>query len=454
MSDTALAVFRDARKAQKEGKQGIVQRQRVRLAEQIAYVRAHSRYYGELYRHLPDHVDDVTLLPVTNKQKLMDRFDEWVTDPQLTLERVRTHADDPALVGERLFGDYTVTTSSGTTGRRAFFVMSEDTRRIAFTIATRGMSSVLTAGTVLKLLAGRWRTAMLVPTGGHFASHVVAVQQREASGRVDKRIFAVTTPMPQLVEQLNAFNPAYLECYPTIGALLATEQEAGRLRIKPALLRLGGEGLTDAEYERIRKAFGTKILDLYGANEFPALMVKCPHGWYHTHDDWMVFEPVNADYRPTPPGEKSHTVLVSVLYRREQPIMRYDVGDSVLVRPDPCECGSPFTAIRVRGRVPILMNFHTVAGRQVTLSSFPLSLQVELAAGVELFQIIQTTPSTLRVRLQLRSGNDPDSVWREVHEKLSRMLKEHELDHVVVERGTEPPELSPGGKLRSVIPLA
>jgi phenylacetate-coenzyme A ligase PaaK-like adenylate-forming protein len=454
MSDVSLSVYRDARRAFKEGREGILRRQRERLTAEIAYVRAKSRYYAELYASLPDRVDDVTCLPVTDKQKLMARFDDWVTDPELTLERVRAHAEDPANVGRRLLGKYTVTTSSGTTGRRAFFVMSDESRRTAFTVATRGMSSVLTPCTLLRLLAGRWRTAMLVPTGGHFASHVVAVQQRDETPRVDKRIFPVTTPMPELVRQLNVFRPVYIECYPTIGALLATEQESGRLRIQPALLRLGGEGLSEAEYARIRAVFGAKILDLYGANEFPALMVKCPHGWYHTHDDWMVLEPVDASHRPTPAGEQSHTVLVTVLYRREQPILRYDVGDSVLVRPDPCPCGSPFTAIQVRGRVPILMRFLTADGREVTLSSFPLSLQVELADGVELFQIVQTAPNTLRVRLQPRPGCAPDRVWTDVSTRLSRMLAEHDLAHVLVERARELPELSPGGKLRSVIPLS
>lgn len=453
MSETSLTVFRDTRKARREGSEGIARRQRTRLADQIAYVRAHSRYYRELYQHLPERVEDVTLLPVTDKQKLMERFDDWITDPELTLEKVRAHTDDPDRVGQKLLGKYTVTISSGSTGRRALFVMSDATRTTAFTVALRGMSSVLTPRTMLKLIAGRWRTAMLVPTAGHFASHVVAVQQRDASPRVAKRIFPVTTPMPELVEQLNAFRPIYVECYPTIGALLASEQEAGRLRVRPALLRLGGEGLTDGEYERIRTAFGAKILDLYGANEFPALMVKCPHGWYHTHDDWMVFEPVDVDYQPTPPGEQSHTVLVSVLYRREQPILRYDVGDSILVRPDPCPCGSPFRAVKVHGRVPVLLNFRTVDGRTVTLSSFFVSLQVTLAADVELFQVIHTAPNTLRVRLRIRDGADPEHVWHEVRTKLTRMLSDHELGHVVVERAAEPPQLSQGGKLRPVIPL-
>jgi phenylacetate-CoA ligase len=82
-----------------------------------------------------------------------------------------------------------------------------------------------------------------------------------------------------------------------------------------------------------------------------------------------------------------------------------------------------------------------------------LSSQVEQEAGVEQYQIIQASRNVLRVRLQLREQADPDQVWHKVHSALARMLSDHDLDHVVVDRGTEPPELSSGGKLRSVIPL-
>lgn len=49
-----------------------------------------------------------------------------------------------------------------------------------------------------------------------------------------------------------------------------------------------------------------------------------------------MLEPVDADYRPTPVGERSHTVLISNLANRVQPVLRYDLGDSVLQRSDPC----------------------------------------------------------------------------------------------------------------------
>ncbi|WP_394827748.1 hypothetical protein [Pendulispora albinea] len=453
--ESTFAIFRDVRKARKEGPEGVSRRQRARLRELIAYVRAHSPYYRELYADLPASLDDVRPLPVTNKQKLSERFDDWVTDRELTLAKVRAHADDPDKVGQKLHGKYTVTTSSGTTGRRAFFLMSEETKTVGGLLVLRAMSSVLSTWKVLKILTASGRTAMLVPTGGHFGSHVLATQKRDASARRKRsmRIFPVTTPMPELVEQLTAFQPTYVECYPTVALLLTGEREAGRLAIAPEFLAICGEGLTENEYARMRAAFGTTVLDLYGANEFPGLMIKCPEGWYHLHDDWMIFEPVDAHYQPTPPGERSHTVLVTVLYRREQPILRYDIGDSILVRPDPCPCGNPFQAIKVNGRVPIMLHFPTPGGEVRTLSSFVVSLQIELAGGVELFQIVQTAPETLRVRLQPRAGADPEKVWRDAHLALSSMLTKHGLAHVAIERGTEPPELSPGGKLQSVIPL-
>ncbi|MGB6227672.1 MAG: phenylacetate--CoA ligase family protein, partial [Pseudonocardiaceae bacterium] len=57
------------------------------------------------------------------------------------------------------------------------------------------------------------------------------------------------------------------------------------------------------------------------------------------------------------------------------------------------------------------------------------------------------------VRLQLGAPADPDHVWYDVQAKLARMLYDHGLSNVVIDRGTEPPELSPGGKLRPIIPF-
>lgn len=85
------------------------------------FARANSPYYRELYQSLPVQVTDPKQLPVTNKQTLMARFDDWATDRRVTIAKARAFVNNPSLVGERLLGIYTLVTTSGTTGPEASF---------------------------------------------------------------------------------------------------------------------------------------------------------------------------------------------------------------------------------------------------------------------------------------------------------------------------------------------
>jgi phenylacetate-CoA ligase len=387
----------------------------------------------------------------------MARFDDWVCDLDVTLEQARAFAEDPALVGVQFRGTYLLTTTSGTTGDVGIFLNDRHTLAVAAALAIRAIlgSNGLTPGIVFKALIKGGRTVKIAGTGGHFAVAAAEMAQQRAHRRRNKRVrlLSVQTPMPQLVAQLNDFRPALLECYASTGLLLAAEQEAGRLHIDPVMLSLGGEGLTDAEYRRISQAFGgARIYNLYACNEALVLSSACREGWLHIHEDWIVFEPVNADHTPTPAGQLSHTVLLSTLYKREQPILRYDLGDSILRRPDPCPCGSPFMAIRLQGRSASVLTFTAGNAERVTIVPLALATTVERTCGVELFQLVQTAPDTLRIRLRVAEGADPPRVRESVRTDLTRLLSEHHLANVTVEPAQEPPVQTSGGKYPQVIP--
>lgn len=85
--DSTLHFWRDTRKARRAGADAIAERQRDSLADLVALARARSPFYEELCRDLPARIDDVRLLPVTNKKQLMARFDDWATDRDVTLEK-------------------------------------------------------------------------------------------------------------------------------------------------------------------------------------------------------------------------------------------------------------------------------------------------------------------------------------------------------------------------------
>ncbi len=105
-----------------------------------------------------------------------------------------------------------------------------------------------------------------------------------------------------------------------------------------------------------------ELREVYGCTETGYAASSCPGGWLHLLDDWVILEPVDAQHRPVPPGVVSHTVLMTDLANRVQPIIRYDVGDRVLMRPGPCACGNPSPALHVEGRASDVLTFPTARG--------------------------------------------------------------------------------------------
>ncbi|RVX41832.1 phenylacetate-coenzyme A ligase PaaK-like adenylate-forming protein [Nonomuraea polychroma] len=453
MGESIRQLARDMRRAVREGSEAIARRRQARLAELVAYARAHSPYYCELYGDLPARVDDPELLPVTSKKTLMARFDDWVTDREVTRERVEAFVADPGLVGHRFLGRYLVTTTTGTSGQRGLFV--QDDRCLAVHTAT-GLRTGggLSARDVFRTLARAGRTAIVTAPRGHFATVAGAARaalERPWLGRM-MRVIPTDQSMERVVDELNRFDPASVAGFVGMLTLLAGEQEAGRLRIRPAVVVLGGETLTPETRERLAIAFGAKVRAAYACGECGFLTAGCEHGWYHVNSDWVVLEPVDADHRPVPPGQFSHTVLISNLANRIQPILRYDLGDSVLVRPDPCPCGSPLPAVQVQGRAADLLTFPIDRGEHVGIS--PMSFGTALAVpGMEQFQLVQTAPTVLRVRLRAANGADADRVWQTARDRVVHLLTEHKAGHVTIERAEEPPQQSPGGKYRRIIPL-
>src|SRR6266508_4825926 len=391
------------------------------------------------------------MLPVTCKKELMERFDDWVTDREVTIEKARAFISNPELIGERFLGKYTALTTSGTTGRPGVFVLDDRNVAVTSALVLSMAPAWLRVSDIFRIIARGGRITLVCATGGHYAEAVAGARLRKWRGDKAVQVLPAQAPLPETVAQLNRFRPAILATYASIGALLAGEQAAGRLRINPSLVMLLAEGLPAGGYDRIARAFNIDVHHSYAATECPFISYNCDRGWLHVNSDWVLLEPVDAEYHPTPPGKRSHTVLISNLANRAQPILRYDLGDRILQRPSPCPCGNPLPAIHVEGRTADILTFPTERGEKVAVP--PLALEIDHVPGVELFQIVQTAPTQLRVRLHPAADADPNRVWRAVHSELTKLLNEHGLGHVSVELAAEPPVPSSAGKCRTVIPL-
>ena len=139
------------------GGPSVVERlQKDRLRRLVQWARRASPFYAELYADVsqarPLRLAD---LPPVTRSQLMARFDDWVTDREVTLERVRAFAENPRQVGHPFRDRYAVFSSSGTTGIPGLFVQDPEALAVYDALGTARMGALAPLWD--------WRTSV----GGH-----------------------------------------------------------------------------------------------------------------------------------------------------------------------------------------------------------------------------------------------------------------------------------------------
>jgi len=436
---------------------GLASRQATRLRGLVAHARTHAPFYRDLYRSVGANTARLADLPPVGKTDLMPQFDRWLTDRALTYQKAEAFAADRRRIGELLEGRWAVWKTSGTSGEMGLFVHD----RVALDVydalfAGRAGSALAGSPAALRLASHGGRMACILANEDHFAGIASWRHQAETYPWLAPlmRDFSVMTPMPDLIGQLNAWDPGQLVAYPSVLSLLADEQDQGRLHLQPGIVIAGGETLEGAEQARIERVFGARVLNVYACSEADYLAFGCPHGWLHVNQDWMILEPVDRDYRPVDPGAASHTVLLTNLANRVQPVIRYDLHDSVTVKPEPCPCGNPLTAIRVEGRRNEVLRFTARDGGDLKILPLAIGTAIERVAGLRRYQLVQTAADAVAIRYRSKPGADPPSVGRDAVRAVADYLGSQGAPAVSVTASDQPPRPDPvSGKFRAVLPL-
>lgn len=405
------AVAMDVLASGRAGPEAIAARQHTRLARLMeAAVRGSPLYRQRLQGMVPGRTT-LSALAVLDRAELMARFDDWVTDPKLKLAELRLFTADAQRIGEPYLGKYLVWESSGT-GHHEPGVFVQDARAMAVYDALEA----LRRSTPRPLQ--RWfdplllaeRIAFIGATTGHFASVVSMQRMRELNPFMAQslRCFSILQSPSGLLKELNAFAPTVIATYPTAAALLADAAAQGALHFTPKEIWTGGETLSTAVRQHVQEGIGCVVRNSYGASEFMSIGWECGHGQMHANTDWLILEPIDAQGRPVPAGQPSHSTLLTNLGNFVQPLIRYDLGDQITVHAQRCECGSSLPVVEVQGRRDDSLVMAGQDGRPITLLPLALTTVLEEDAGVFDFQLRQQDDHTLVLRLHLH-GTDAAS---------------------------------------------
>ena len=307
----------------------IESRQWMRLAETVAWAKAHSPFY----RRRLDNVDENALASVEALRRL----------PFTTADDLRRN--DPSLlcVSQSEISRIVTLDTSGTSGppKRLFFTPEDQEATIDFfrhgmSVFTRPGDRVAILfpgerpGSVGDLLAQGLRRLGAEPIPVGWPQDLAATAKRLRDERPD---VVAGTPVAVLAVARHgaASGPLHV---PRV--LLSADHAAPSLRASLA-------ELWDCE---IFEHYGMTEMGLGGGVDCAA------HDGYHMRDNELLVEIVDpASDAALAPGQFGE-VVVSTLMRRGLPLIRYRTGDVSRVLPGPCACGSPLTRLdRIRGRL-------------------------------------------------------------------------------------------------------
>ena len=418
-----LLDVRNARRRERWSAERVARYQAELLRRTRAHALANSPFYREHHRGLEDA--PLEALPIVTKRRLMDRFDDIVTDRRIRIADVRRHMDAEVETGRPFLGRYVIVTSSGSTGEVTIIVSSPEEHVDGLAIASRARAF---AGYPWRPL----RTRRVAQIAGELPWLSSAQSARTEKSRFAPLLaIGAGQPIDRIVPELNRWDPEILEGYSSILGVLAEEQIAGRLNIRPKLIGAGGETMTPGIRRQIREAWNQDPFDYYGTVEGGTHAVECREGRrLHLMDDALVLEVVDDDHRPVPAGEPGTRVLITTLLRTTQPLIRYELTDSVTLAPDPCPCGRPFRSLAaIQGRLPRLLTMPSADGtRQVQLPSMAFSYVANLPVTWR-----RLTLEDDRHIVILAFGVPPDFNAQPTLASLKRVIEEHGTGPITVE---------------------
>ena len=111
-----------------------------------------------------------------------------------------------------------------------------------------------------------------------------------------------------------------------------------------------------------------------------------------------------------PAGTAGSKALVTTLFNRTLPVIRYEFSDILTAIDGPCPCGCPFQRIKdIEGRREEMLHVWTPDGNRVAVHAPRFWFHLVRVPGIRQYQFAQL-PKGIAVRIVVGPGHDPETL--------------------------------------------
>jgi len=310
---------------------------------------------------------DLSDLPVMDKADLMADFSRY------NVAGITNDQGWVAFDGNKQIGDYIVGASTGTSGNRGLFVISQKER---FT----WLGAILA-----KALPDFWRhkdrIAVLLPL------NTPLYDSANRTRRLELRFFDLNRPFEDVAGDLKTFAPTVIIAPPRI------LRRCQGLGLSPRKIFTAAETCDPFDRTAIEAGFGMPLAEIYMATE-GLLGTTCHHGQLHLAEDCLHFE-----FEPV--GDGLVMPIISDFSRKTQIMARYRMNDLLRLSPQPCACGSPLQVVaEIVGRQDDIFVLKGQSGQKIEITPDILRNTIlDTDRRIEDYRLVQVSEDQIELQL-------------------------------------------------------
>jgi len=309
---------------EKKSNEEIKKHQEAQLPELLTYLAEKSIFYRELFTKNSINIkairklEDLTKLPITTKDDLQNRTDDFLCVPKSRIV------------------DFI--TTSGTLGEPVTFAMTDnDLDRLAYNEFISFSCANTTEDDIFQLM--------------------VTIDKRFMAGmayflglrKLGAGIIRIGPGLQELqFESIQRFSPTGLVTVPSFIPKLIEYAENNNIDYKNSSIEKAvciGEAIRNPDFtlntlgKKIRDKWGIKLYSTYASTEMGTAFTECEAGkGGHHHPEMIIVEFLDENDQPVKDNEAGE-VTITTLGVEGMPLLRFKTGDICYHHTEPCSCG-------------------------------------------------------------------------------------------------------------------